>query len=158
MIWRIASLLLWTFLVLGFSSDTFSSDSTSRILLPLLRWLFPTADASLLAALHYAIRKLAHVAEFAALGALALHAIRGLRRHARSGSREIALAMVWSLAVATTDELHQGMTTRRSGAAADVALDLSGSAAAVALYALAQRRSSALGGDSGPGGSKTARG
>jgi VanZ family protein len=140
MVCRIAPLLIWTGLVLGFSSDRFSSDSTSRFLLPLLRWLFPTADAPLLEILHYAIRKSAHVAEYALLGALALLALRGLRLHLRSRSREFALAMLYCFAVAATDELRQGRTIRRSGAAADVALDLSGSAAALALGGVVGRR------------------
>lgn len=144
-IWRIAPLLLWTGVVLGFSSDAFADDSTSSVILPLLHWIFPSADASLLAAMHYTLRKLAHVTEYAALGVLALFAIRGLRRSARTIRPAIFLPLAYCLAVATADEVHQGATARRSGAVSDVALDLAGSATGVWFYVTALRACTARG-------------
>jgi VanZ family protein len=136
-IWRVAPLLLWTGVVLGLSSDAFADDSTSGVVLPLLRWLFPSADASLLAAMHYTLRKLAHVTEYAALGVLALFAIRGLWRPARTIRPAVFLPLAYCLAVATADEIHQSATARRSGAVSDVALDLAGSATGVWVYVTA---------------------
>lgn len=71
------------------------------------------------------LRKLAHVAEYAILGALLLDALR------RPG---VALAL--GVAYAATDELHQHFVPGRRGAPLDVLVDAVG----VALGVLAWRR------------------
>ncbi len=140
MVRRLIPLLLWTAVVLGFSSDSFGHESTSRTLLPLLRWLLPGADPSLLEALHYAIRKSAHAAEYGLLAALALRALLGVASLRRRAAAAAALAFAYCLVVASADEIAQSRTTLRSGAASDVALDLAGSAAALAFVHHVQRR------------------
>lgn len=121
---------LWTALVWTLSSDAFSAHSTSRFLGPLVRWLWPGVSEEALAAIHFAVRKAAHVAEYAVLGALVLRA-------ARIGSRgpllrAAALAVAFGAAVATADELRQSRSAERTGALADVALDAAGSVGGVA--------------------------
>jgi VanZ family protein len=71
------------------------------------------------------LRKLAHAAEFAVLGALLMRAIG-------------RLAPAWTLGVlyAVTDEVHQSFVAGREAAAVDVVID----AAGVALGVLAWRR------------------
>jgi len=50
-----------------FATDSFSASETSQIVVPLLRWLFPDADASWIASAHFAIRKLSHFVVYAIL-------------------------------------------------------------------------------------------
>ena len=70
------------------------------------------------------LRKLAHVAEFAVLGALLFRALR----------REPVAALVGSL-YAATDEIHQTFVAGRQGSPLDWAIDTVGVLAGVLLYA-----------------------
>lgn len=69
------------------------------------------------------LRKGAHLAEFAILGAL-------LARAARAA----APAFVLGVAYAASDELHQRYVAGRHGSVLDVAVDAAGVALGVALY------------------------
>jgi VanZ family protein len=73
------------------------------------------------------LRKLAHAAEFALLGALLARALRDDR-----------LALAAGIAYAASDELHQHFVPGRVGSPLDVAIDSAG----VALGILAWRRCS----------------
>jgi len=79
------------------------------------------------------LRKLAHVGEYAILGALLLRAL---------GRQRLAAAFALGVAYAVTDEYHQTFVEGRSGTATDVAID----AAGVALGILAWRRLRRVGG------------
>ena len=69
------------------------------------------------------LRKLAHAAEFAVLGALLLRALRDERG-----------ALATGVAYAITDELHQHFVPGRVGSPVDVAIDAIGVAAGVLLW------------------------
>ena len=70
------SVAAWIAVVQIFASGSFSASETSRVIGPLLRWLFPDADAESIAAAHYAIRKAGHLVEYAILALFALRAFR----------------------------------------------------------------------------------
>ena len=70
-----------------------------------------------------ALRKLAHAAEFALLGALLLRAVRVERT-----------ALALGIAYAVSDELHQHFVAGRVGSPVDVLIDSVGVALGVALY------------------------
>ena len=57
-------LLFWASLISIFSSDSFSSDNTSPLFLPLFQWLLPHATPELIESFHYLVRKLGHFTEF----------------------------------------------------------------------------------------------
>ncbi len=101
-----------------------SLDSTSKIIGPVLRFLFPDAPPETLAFYHFYIRKAAHVTAYAILALLAYRAFVGARRRA-----------VWAIIVVTVvailDETNQAFNPARSGAITDVFLDLCGGAAAL---------------------------
>jgi VanZ family protein len=69
------------------------------------------------------LRKLAHAAEFAVLGALLLRALRDERA-----------ALAAGIAYAASDELHQHFVPGRTGAPVDVVIDAAGVALGVALW------------------------
>ncbi len=121
--------LLWTSLVLGFSSQTFAATQTSRLLLPLLRWMFPAADPELLDALHLGIRKLAHVVEYAILAVLFIRAWSG--RLGIAGARDVRRALLLVAVVAAVDEYRQSLLTARTGSLRDWGIDLGGALLAV---------------------------
>jgi VanZ family protein len=75
------------------------------------------------------LRKTAHAAEYAILGALLLRATR------RTG-----LAFALAVLYAASDEFHQTFVEGRVGAIHDVAIDAVGAAIGIALYRSARTR------------------
>ena len=130
--------LAWIAVVQGFASDAFAANETSRIIIPLLRWLFPDADARWISNAHFVIRKLSHFVVYAILALLVLRAFRLVVD--RSPAWLAAASLALTLAVAAVDEGRQSLARSRTGAVSDVALDMSGAAAAL-LLAHAIRRS-----------------
>jgi VanZ family protein len=127
--------------VLFASSGSFSASNTSRIIRPLLLWLFPDITEASLAYAHFLVRKAAHFSEYAVLALLAARAFRT--------SQSEKLRRRWWLAafalvacVALLDEYHQSFLPARTGTVYDSLLDMAGGAAALASAALwlARRR------------------
>jgi VanZ family protein len=122
-----APLVIWTVLTLGLGSGAASMSETSRIIGPLLKFLFPSADADTLYLYHAAIRKLAHVFQYGVLCLFALRAF-GIYR------RQIVLALCYVGLVAVVDEVNQSFDPTRTATPLDVLLDLFGGAIAVLIY------------------------
>lgn len=142
LLWRYGPLAAWTCFVLFASSASFSASNTSRIIRPLLIWLFPDITEGSLAYAHFLVRKAAHLTEY---GVLALLAARAFRT-----SRQERLRRLWCLAafalvacVALVDEYHQSFVPSRTGTPYDSLLDMAGGATALAcawLWLARQRR------------------
>jgi VanZ family protein len=123
--------------IFTFSGDEFSAANTSRILGPLLRWLFPDLTPATMAAVHMAVRKGAHLTEYALLGLLAFRALQLTLAISTPRAALLGLALVF--AVSATDELRQSFIPSRTGAIADVVIDLTGGALGVCLLILVHR-------------------
>ena len=134
--------LVWTAVVLRFSSETWSAESTAGFVMPLLGWLMPWATPAQIAFFHGLGRKAAHFTEYAILSALWYRAfVRG-----RSGSRRTAElgAFAVAIACAIVDEVHQSVTASRIGSPLDVLLDATGAIAALATIAYGWRLVTAI--------------
>lgn len=134
-LWRYGPVVAWACFVLLASSSSFSASNTSRIIRPLLVWLFPGVSEASLQQAHFLVRKAAHFTEYALLALLAARAFR-------TSSRP-ALVRRWWLAsfalvacVALADEYHQSFLPSRTGTIYDSLLDMAGGAAALACAAL----------------------
>ncbi len=134
-LWRYGPLVAWACFVLFASSSNFSASNTSRIIRPLLLWLFPEISEAALGQVHFLVRKAAHFTEYALL---ALLAARAFRTSART-----ALARRWWLAsfilvasVALADEYHQSFVPTRTGTVYDSLLDVAGGATALVCASL----------------------
>jgi VanZ family protein len=127
---------LWIAVVLGFSSDRFSAESTSRVFGPLVRWIFPALSAETHQLLQSLLRKGAHAFEYAVLAALTYRALR----ESSSSWRSAGFALALVAAVAVADETHQAFTVARTGSATDVFIDLAGGATALLLLVGIRRR------------------
>ncbi len=138
-LWRYGPVLAWACFVLFASSSNFSASNTSRIIRPLLLWLFPDISEATLASIHFAVRKTAHFSEYALL---ALLAARAFRTSQKRGLKEhwwpAAFALV--ACVALVDEYHQTFVPGREGSIYDSLLDMAGGATALACAALWLRR------------------
>jgi VanZ family protein len=126
--------VLWLGVILSFSTEAASAQRTSRFLGPLIAWLFPHWDEATRAAAHVAIRKTAHVTEYALLAVLLLRALRGTAGIERNRWqwRLALLAVVIAAAVAGLDESLQSRSATRTGSPRDVALDTAGALLGVA--------------------------
>jgi len=125
----------WTAFTFVGSTDAFSSAKTSRILGPLLRWLFPGLGEPAVDLGVLLIRKAAHVTEYAVLAGLLW---RALRRPVRQDPRPWAwrpagLALLACALWASADEFHQSFTVTRTASGWDVLLDTAGAALGLLL-------------------------
>jgi VanZ family protein len=134
-LWRYGPLAAWACFVLFASSASFSASNTSRVIRPLLLWLFPEISEASLASAHLLVRKAAHFSEYAVLALLAARAFRT--------SHGEKLRRLWWLAafalvacVALVDEYHQSFLPSRTGTIYDSLLDAAGGASALACAAL----------------------
>ena len=122
---RYLPLVLWLGFISFASSGSFSADNTSRIIGPLVLWLFPNTSPETLLTIHMVTRKLAHLTEYAILGLLAARAFRG---SSRPGLRKrwflaaLALIVVYSL----LDEYHQTFVPSRTATVYDSFIDMTG--------------------------------
>ena len=128
MLWLLPP-LCWTGLIMYLGGGQWSSDETSSFIGPLLRALLPGLSPEFLGAVHFLIRKTAHLSEY---GVLAI-----LWRRATGGTW-IALAL--AVLTASIDECRQLITPGREGSVYDVLLDGSGAAAALALLSALRSR------------------
>lgn len=114
-----------------FSTRFFSSEETSRIIVPILRWLFPSASADTLQLLHFGIRKAAHLAEFGIFSIAVFHGVRGERRGWRL--RWALIALLIAASYAGLDEWHQSFVPLRGARFSDVLIDSTGALLAQVL-------------------------
>lgn len=126
---RWVPVIVWAGVIWALSSDAFSGGHTSGLLVPLLNVLLPGASPETLLAAHAAVRKLAHVVEYAVLAVLVF---RALARPDRSPARTALASLLLCVAYAVLDEVHQTFVPTRLGAPLDVALDGLGAALGIA--------------------------
>ena len=138
-LWRYGPLVAWACFVLFASSSSFSASNTSRIIRPLLLWLFPDITEASLAYAHFLVRKAAHFSEYAVLALLAARAFLSSSRPALRG-RWAAAAISLVAACALLDEYHQTFVPARGGSVYDSMIDVAGGAVALASVALWRRR------------------
>jgi VanZ family protein len=145
-LWRYGPLLLWMAFISFASTGEFSAANTSRIIGPLLRWLFPNISPEQIAHAHFLIRKAAHFTEYAICAFLAARALSvSSRRVLRRGWFFISLLLV--IAYALFDEYHQSFVASRTASIYDSLIDMSGGLCALLLYALWRKRRTRAGGD-----------
>lgn len=118
--------------IIGLGSGMGAVNETSRIIRPLLEFLFPDALPETLSVYHGYIRKFAHFAEYAVLGFLACRVFRS--------SRSFLFPLLVVFLVAIVDETKQTFDPTRTGSIYDVAIDVLGGLTAIALYAMVTRR------------------
>lgn len=127
--------LLWATVIVSASGDSKSVQRSSRIIEPLVRWLFPQATDETVQTVVFVVRKWAHVTEYAILALILWWAQRGSQRHPLPGwSRRMAwVAWAGATGFAMTDELHQTFVPGRQGSPWDVLIDSVGAAGGIFL-------------------------
>jgi VanZ family protein len=120
--------IAWACLISLLSTDAFSSEHTSRFIIPLLHLLIPQASAETLEVMHAIIRKSAHLTEYFILGVLLHRALRGDERGWKL--RWALWAIAIAAAYASLDEFHQSFVPSRTASPWDALIDTIGGSAA----------------------------
>lgn len=120
--------IVWMVVIFTASTDLMSAEHTSRFIAPFLRWLAPGISAGAILAVQFFVRKLAHLTEYAILGALLWRALREsfatLTNRAVVGGAFLIAAIF-----AVSDEFHQSFVASRTASPPDVLIDACGAAA-----------------------------
>jgi VanZ family protein len=111
-----------------------TTESTSRFLVPLLQWLFPSADQTTIHLLHIAVRKSVHFINYAFLAFLLFRAFRAGRKGWMMGW--VIAAGVSALAYAGLDEFMQTMIAGRTGSSYDWLIDSAGVVCALGILSV----------------------
>jgi VanZ family protein len=131
-------------IIFSASSDSGSFQHSSRIIRPLVLWLFPSASHQTVHTIVYIVRKCAHMTEYAILALLILRALQV--RCNRSQLWEVGdakLAFTVIALYAASDEFHQRFVPSREASVRDVAIDCFGAACALAVVWLLRRKTAA---------------
>jgi VanZ family protein len=123
--------LIWMALIFSASSDSHSSQHTSRFFEPFLHWLFPKMSQPQIDNIHHFIRKCGHLTEYAIL---ALLLWRAIRKPGKNNPREwrwdeAGLSVSIVFLYAASDELHQVFVPTRTAQVSDVVIDTCGGVA-----------------------------
>jgi VanZ family protein len=129
---RYLPLAAWLVFISYASSDSFNAGNTSRIIGPLVLWLFPNTTPETLTVIHLITRKIAHFTEYAILAYLAARAFRTSPRPALANRWFIA-ALALIVAYALLDEYHQSFVPSRTSSIYDSFIDMLGGLAALLL-------------------------
>lgn len=133
-LWRYLPALLWVMFIFSASGSGFSFSNTSRIVRPLLLWLFPNISEESMYAVHYFVRKTAHFAEYAMLALLLARAFLSSSR-AMLRQHWFIISFLITALIALLDEFHQSFESSRVGSIYDFLIDISGGALALgAIY------------------------
>jgi VanZ family protein len=146
---RYAPLFLWIGVIFFLSSTQGAMSNTSRIIRPLLEWLFPSASVEIITGYHAFIRKCAHFTEYAVLAFWSWRAFRGGNPRAGKGAQDgrtgerkpgfeefarrnwFFVSFLLVALIASIDEFNQSFNTLRTGSPHDVLLDVSGGTAVI---------------------------
>ena len=120
--------VLWMALIFSASGDNKSFEHSSRILAPILRWLFPHISHDALNSVVTIIRKCAHLTEYAILAILFWRALRKpVKKDLRPWSwKEAKMAVLFVALYAASDEFHQRFVPSRQASVIDVLIDTIG--------------------------------
>jgi VanZ family protein len=129
----------WGGMIWVFGGDAFSFSDTNDAIMPWLDWLTGNLDWRTRYQIFVAIRKSAHLIEYAILALLTFRAaLLAARRTRLATAGWVALFIVTSLA--TADEARQAFSPVRTGSPYDILIDVSGGLIAVLGILIISRR------------------
>src|SRR6266567_2205218 len=119
-------LLIWLSVIFVGSTDLMSTEHTSRFIVPILLWLKPGIAPETIRSILFAVRKCAHLSEYAVLALLFWRALRGGSAIHAKMSMLFGAVLLGCAVFAASDEFHQSFVKSRTPSARDVLLDVSG--------------------------------
>ena len=133
-------LLTWLCVIFVGSTDLMSAEQTSRFLVPLLRWLKPDISTEALAQVHFFVRKLGHISEYAIFALLLWRALRSGTNLQMKLSILFVAAWILCGVFAATDEFHQSFVSSRTASPIDVMTDVCGALIGLAVCLVLARK------------------
>jgi len=118
--------LIWLGVIFVGSTDLMSTEHTSRFIVPILLWLKPGMAPETIRSILFAVRKCAHLSEYAVLALLFWRALRGGSAIHAKMSTLFGAVLLGCAVFAASDEFHQSFVKSRSPSARDVLLDIAG--------------------------------
>ncbi len=120
--------IIWMAVIFSASADTSSLLHSSRLIAPLVRWLFPHMGEEGVFRLVFTVRKCAHLTEYAVLAWLLW---RGMGQWLQDNPhplfwRRARMALLGVALYAASDEFHQLFVATRDARVSDVLLDTTG--------------------------------
>lgn len=122
--------ILWAFVIFYFSTDGFSSSSTSRFICPMIHWLLPGLAHEYDPFINHFVRKLAHLSEYFVLALLVYRGFLG-QEGPGSSTRSAWLTLMIIFVYACGDEYHQFFVPSRSADFQDSLIDFLGGSCGV---------------------------
>jgi VanZ family protein len=125
--------LAWMAVIFAASGDRRSMEHSSRLIAPVIRWLFPHASQENVDAIVLGLRKAAHITEYAFLALLLWRAVGRWQRDSDAawGWRKAWLTVLLVMLYAASDEFHQLFVPSRQASVVDVLIDTSGAVLAL---------------------------
>ena len=123
--------IVWACVIFTLSTDSFSSEHTASVFMPVVRWLIPSFTQDQLDFIHHIIRKSAHFTEYFIFCILLYRGVRGDRKGWRWtwGIAALSVAAGYSI----MDEIHQAFVVSRTASPYDSLLDSIGAFFAFAV-------------------------
>ena len=138
-LWRYGPLLLWILFISFASTSEFSAGNTSKVIRPILLWLFPDISEARLATIHFLTRKAAHFSEYAVLAFLAQRAfITSANAFIQRYWFQLGLLLV--VLYALLDEYHQSFVPTRTPSIYDSAIDVAGGLTVLLIFKAYRKR------------------
>jgi len=134
-VWRYGPLVLWMIFISFASTGEFSAVNTSKIIRPLLLWLFPNLSEERLALIHFCVRKAAHFTEYAILGVL-VHRAFFASSHLFLRRFWFWMGILLIMIYALLDEFHQSFVASRTASIYDSLIDVVGGLTALVIFAV----------------------
>ena len=127
--------VFWMAFIFWMSTDTFSSQNTSFLVEPVVRFLFPEILPPETVLIHALIRKAGHVIEYFILSILLFRAFRGGSKESWNW-RWASLSVILVILYAAGDEFHQSFVPVRTASLGDIGIDSAGGILAQAIITL----------------------
>ena len=133
--------LIWMAVIFSVSTDLGSMQHTSRIIGPVLRFIWPTVTDETIHDVQVVVRKTGHVTGYAILAMFVWRARnRGVFAHGWTWRAALFTELI-ALLYAISDEIHQSFVPTREASAVDVLIDCAGAALGiVAVWAIGKAR------------------
>jgi VanZ family protein len=136
---RYGPLLLWIVFISFASGNEFSALNTSTIVRPLVLWFFPNISEDRLTAIHFLIRKAAHLTEYGVLAFLASRAF-STSSHAFIRRHLFQLGLLLVVGYSLLDEFHQSFVPSRTASLYDSVIDMAGGVSVLLIFKLYYKR------------------
>jgi VanZ family protein len=119
-------LLIWLGVIFVGSTGLMSAEHTSRFLVPILLWFKPGMAPETIRSIFFAMRKCAHLSEYAILALLFWRALRSGSAIRGKMSILFGAVLLGCALFAASDEFHQSFVKSRTPSVRDVVLDIAG--------------------------------